>query len=140
MNDKANRKDRIEVASDQLKAELIEIKERLGALETIASISNKAVVEAYVRSHLTTEKGRQIMKVCDQPRTREYLVSELGFASTQALDYHLNPLREDDLIRQHLDDSGAQTFEWSNLFKRLPKKALKEILDGPDLTKKRPPG
>jgi predicted HD phosphohydrolase len=118
---------------------LIEIKERLGALETIASISNRSVVEAYVRTHLTTDKGRQIMKECDQPRTREYLVSQLSFASTQALDYHLNPLREGDLIRQRFDDDGAQTFEWSNLFKRLPKKALKEILGGPDSVKKCPP-
>jgi len=138
MNDKPNRKDSIEVASDQLRAELIEIKERLGALETIASISNRSVVEAYVRTHLTTDKGRQIMKECEQPRTRDYLVSRLGFASAQALDYYLNPLREDDLIRQHLDDDGAQIFEWSNLFKRLPRKALKEIMDGPGVIKKRP--
>jgi SOS-response transcriptional repressor LexA len=119
--------------------ELIAIKERLGALETIASISNRAVVEAYVRNHLTTDKGRQIMKECEQPRTREYLVSQLGFASTQALHYHLNPLREADLIRQRFDDDGAQTFEWGNLFKRLPKKALREILDGTESIKKRSP-
>lgn len=137
MNDKPNRKDSIEVASEPLRAELIEIKERVGALETIASISNRSVVEGYVRSHITTAKGRQIMKQCGQPRTREYLVSQLGFASPQALDYHLNPLREDDLIRQRFNDNGPQTFEWSNLFKRLPKRVITEILDGPDLVKKR---
>jgi hypothetical protein len=87
------------------------------------------VVEAYVRTHLTTDKGKQIMQECVEPRTREQLISKLGFASAQALDYHLTPLRENDLIRQHFADDGTQTFEWSNLFKRLPKKALKEILD-----------
>src|SRR5207249_11520186 len=106
------------------------IKERVGALETIASISNRPVVEAYVRNHLTTEKGRLIMKECSEPRTRDHLIVTLHFASAQALDYHLNPLRENDLIRQHFDDDGTQTFEWSNLFRRLPKKTLKDILDG----------
>jgi hypothetical protein len=123
-------KDRLEVSSDQLRAELIEIKERVSALETIASISNRSVVEAFVRSHVTSDKGRQVLKECEQPRTREYLISKLSFASAQALDYHLTPLRESDLIRQHFDEDGTQTFEWSNLFKRLPKKALREILDG----------
>jgi len=132
MNGKPNKKANVEVSSDQLKAELIEIKERVGALETIASLANRPVVEAYVRSHLTTEKGKEIMQECTEPRTREQLISKLGFASAQALDYHLTPLREDDLIRQHFADDGSQTFEWSNLFKRLPKKTLKEILGRSD--------
>jgi hypothetical protein len=69
------------------------------------------------------------MKECEKPQTREQLISKFGFASAQALDYHLSPLREDDLLRQYLDDKGTQTFVWSNLFKRLPKKALKEIIE-----------
>jgi DNA-binding transcriptional ArsR family regulator len=129
MIEKQKRKDNVEVASDQLKAELIEIKERVGALETIASISNRSVVETYVRGCLKSEKGRQVMKECEQPRTRDYLISKLGFASAQALDYHLSPLRENDLIRQRFEDDGTtQTFEWSNLFKRLPKKTLDQVL------------
>jgi hypothetical protein len=130
MNGKVSRKDRIEISSDQLRAELIEIKERVGALETIASISNKAVVEAYIRNHLATEKAKQIMQECGEPRTREYLIDKLGFASAQALDYHLNALREDDLVQQHFTDDGAtQTFEWSKLFRALPKGTRDEILN-----------
>lgn len=117
--------------SEQLKAELVEIKERLGALETIAGISNRAVVEEYVRGCLKTDKGRQVMRECSAPRTRPQLMTKLGFATPQALDNHLSPLREDDLIRQHLDDNGIQVFEWSNLFKRLPKKTIRAILGGP---------
>jgi hypothetical protein len=125
----ANATVQLEVSSDQIKAELIEIKERLGALETIASISNKTVVEAFVKEYLTTAKGKQIMKECEAPQTREKLIAKFHFASAQALDYHLTPLREADLIRQYLDDAGTQTFVWSNLFKRLPKKTIREILD-----------
>lgn len=130
MNAKTKAKDRVEVSSDQLKAELTEIKERVGALETIASISNRQVVEAYVREHLGTEKAREIMKECEEPRTRAYLMAKFGFKSAPALDYHLSPLREDDLLHTRFDEDGTQSFEWSNLFKRLPKKTLKKILDG----------
>ena len=123
-------KDNIEVSSDQLKAELIAIKDRLGALETIASISNRQVVEAYVREHLKTDKGKQILKECEEPRTREYLMKKFGFNNAPALDYHLSPLREADLPRQRFNNDGkTQTFEQSNLFKRLPKSTMKKILN-----------
>jgi hypothetical protein len=129
MKDKTD--DNLEVSSTQLKAELIEIKERVGALETIASISNRAVVEAYVRGNVTTDKARQILRECAEPRTREYLKVKCGFASAQALHHHLNPLRESDLLCQRFTDNGRLlTFEWSKLFKGLPKATLKKILDG----------
>lgn len=131
MADKSSKNHRVEVSSDQLKAELVEIKDRISALETIASLANRSVVEGWVKGSLKTDKAKLLMKECTEPRTREYLVEKLGFASAQALDYHLKPLREDDLLRQHFDDDGTQTFEWSNLFKRLPKKAIREILDAP---------
>jgi hypothetical protein len=57
MNGKSSKKDELEVSSAQLRAELIEIKERVGALETIASISNKDVVEKFVREHIATDKA-----------------------------------------------------------------------------------
>jgi DNA-binding transcriptional ArsR family regulator len=125
------KKDSIEVTSDPLKAELVAIKDRLSAIETIESISNRAVVEKFVRDHLTTERGRSIMKECEEPRTRKDLIARFNFASPAALDYHLKPLREADLLRQHIDEDGTQTFEWSNLFKRLPKTTIKKILESP---------
>jgi DNA-binding transcriptional ArsR family regulator len=128
MNGKSSKRDELEVSSAQLRAELIEIKERVGALETIASISNRDVVEKFVRDHITTDKARQILKECEEPRTREYLTSRLKFASPQALDHHLNPLREANLVRQRFDENRKQTFEWSDLVRRLPKTTLKKIL------------
>jgi hypothetical protein len=129
MNDKPRRTDRVEVASDQLKAELVEIKERLSSLETIASVSNRAEVEEYVRGCLTTERGRQIMKECEQPRTKKELIAKFNFASVQALDHHLNPLRRDNLLQLQTDeDAGTISFEWSNLFRRLPRKTIERIL------------
>ena len=87
------------------------------------------MVEKFVRESIPGEKARQILKECEEPRTREYLVAKFGFANSQALDHHLNPLREADLIRHHFDDDGKQMFEWSNLFRRLPKTTLSKILN-----------
>lgn len=136
MNGKSGKKQGIEVESDQLRVELIEIKERVSALETIASISNRAEVEKYVRAHVTNAQRREILAECGEPRTREYLIQKLEYNSAAALDYHLTPLREADLIRQRFDEDRTQTFEWSNLFKRLPKAVIKQILDGSSATKK----
>jgi hypothetical protein len=127
MNGKA-KKDNLEISSDQLQAELVEIKERLGTLETLTSISNQEVVEAYVRRHLTTEKGRLAVRSCEAAQTREQLVSKLGLASGQALDHHLRPLHDDGLLRKFLDDGGKVNYVWSNLFKSLPKKTRNLIL------------
>jgi hypothetical protein len=128
MNGGSGKKVGIEVESDQLRAELIEIKERVGALETIASISNRKEVEAYVRAHLKTSKGQEIMKECEEPKTREQLMARLGLSSAQALDHHLNPLRANDLIQQRFGEDRAQTFQWSNLFRGLPRSTRDEIL------------
>jgi hypothetical protein len=131
MNGKPNKMDSLEVSSNQLRSELIAIKERIGALETIASIANRPVVEEYVRTHLRTEKARAIMRECAEPRTREHLISKFGFNSAPALDHHLNPLRQDDLIEQHFDEDSRQTFELSRLVRRLPKRTLDTILKDP---------
>lgn len=125
------KKDSIEVTSDPLKGELVAIKDRLSAIETIESISNRAVVEKFVRDNLTTDKAKLLMTECEQPRTRKHLTARFNFASAAALDYYLKPLREADLLRQHIDDDGTLTFEWSNLFKRLPKTIIRKILEVP---------
>ena len=122
--------DGLEVTSDQLTAELIEIKERIGSLETITSLANRPFVEAQARNHLTTPQRREIMKKCEEPHTREQLRTELKFENVQALDHHLRPLREADLIHQRADSAGKPTFEWSKLFKSLSKASKKALLDG----------
>jgi hypothetical protein len=105
----------IEVSSDMLKDELTAIKDRLSAIETIESISNAVVVKKYVEEYLVTDKQRA------------YLKDKFGYQTLQALDYHLRPLREADLLRPKTED-GTMVFEWSNLFRRLPKATIKAIL------------
>lgn len=128
MSDKRPKKDSMEVSSQPLQDELIAIKDRLSAIETIESISNAPVVKKYVEEHLTTAKAKDIMKECDEPRTRTHLMAKFGFKSGQALDYHLKPLREANLLREAVQEDRTIVFEWSNLFRRLPKSTLRTIL------------
>lgn len=127
MTDKRPKKASVEVSSQPLQDELVAIKDRLSAIETIQSISNASVVRKYVEEHLTTVHAKKIMRECVEPRTRTFLMAKLGFKSTQALDYHLKPLRDADLLRQLIVDDTIY-FEWSNLFRRLPNSSIKSIL------------
>jgi DNA-binding transcriptional ArsR family regulator len=128
-NNKA-KNDGLEITSDQLTAELIEIKERIGSLETITSLANSKYVEEQARKYITTPQRKAIMKLCEEPHTREQLRKELGHESVQALDHHLRPLREADLIHQRTYADGKPTFEWSKLFRSLPKTTKRTILEG----------
>jgi DNA-binding transcriptional ArsR family regulator len=130
VNDKRAKKDSVEVSSQPLQDELVAIKDRLNAIETIQSISNATVVKKYVEENLTTKRARDIMKECEEPRTRSHLTSKFGLNSRQALDHHLKPLREADLLREKIEQDGTIVFEWSNLFRRLPKTTIKAILAG----------
>lgn len=120
----------LEVKSGSIEAELIEIKERLGSLETIASLSNRDVVKDYAQKHLTSTQRLHIMKLCEGPQTKEQLKNTLRFNSIPALDVHLKPLREADLIHQRTNSEGLLTFEWSKLFKTLPKSYRDSLLNG----------
>jgi DNA-binding transcriptional ArsR family regulator len=125
---KQTKKVSVEVSSQSLQDELVAIKDRLSAIETIQSISNAIVVRKYVEEHLKTDKGKALMKACAEPRTKDDLISQFKFNSPQALDHHLKPLLKDDLLRRRVEDDGTVVFEWSNLFRRLPRSTIESIL------------
>ncbi|MCY3018365.1 MAG: helix-turn-helix domain-containing protein [Planctomycetota bacterium] len=128
MSDKRAKKDSVEVSSQPLQEELVAIRDRLSAIETIQSISNATVVKQYVQEHLKTKDAKKIMAECEEPKTRTQLKKAFDYGSLQALDYHLKPLREADLLRPKTEGDGTVVFEWSNLFRRLPKTTIKAIL------------
>ena len=68
------------------------------------------------------------MKECEEPRTKSHLQAKFGFTSKQALHHHLKPLTDADLLRQKVDEDRTIFFEWSNLFRRLPKSTIRSIL------------
>jgi hypothetical protein len=128
VSDKRSKKDAVEVSSQSIQDELIAIKDRLNAIETIESISNAPAVKQFVLEHLKTKDAKRIMKECEVPKTRAHLQAHFGYNSKQALDHHLKPLREADLLREKVEGDGTVVFEWSNLFRRLPKTTLRSIL------------
>lgn len=128
MNDKRSKKDAVEVSSQSIQDELVAIKDRLNAIETIESISNATAVKQYVQEHLKTKDAKKIMKECEEPKARSHLQTSFGYKSKQALDHHLKPLREAVLLREKVEEDGTIVFEWSNLFRSLPKSAIRSIL------------
>lgn len=132
MSDKRPKKDAIEVASQPLQDELVAIKDRLSAIETIQSISNAPVVKKYAEDHLKTKKAKAIMKECAEPRTKSYLMSKFSFNNRQALDHHLKPLLKDVLLRQRVEEDGTVVFEWSDLFRGLPHSSIASLLKSGD--------
>lgn len=116
----------IEVTSQQLLDELREIKDRVGALENVAGIANQEILIKYFGEVLNTDQRREIMAACNEPKTRDELVSKFKFNSPQALNHHLKPLREGLIHETHSD--GVALFEWSLLFKRLQKTKREQLL------------
>ncbi len=85
-------------------------------------------MKQYVQEHLKTKDAKKIMKECEELKMKSHLQTSFGYNSKQALDHHLKPLREADLLRQKVEDDGTIVFEWSNLFRRLPKSTIRSIL------------
>jgi hypothetical protein len=128
VSDKRLKKDAVEVKSQPIQDELVAIKDRLNAIETIQSISNAPVVKQYVQEHLKTKDAKKIMKECEESRTKSHLQAAFGYNSRQALHHHLKPLYEADLLRDKVENDGSIVVEWTNLFRRLPKSTIKSIL------------
>src|SRR5689334_4005964 len=93
----------VEVTSQQLLNELIEIKDRVGALENVAGIANQDILVKYFGDVLNTPQRRQIMAACREPQTRDELIKKFKFNSPQALNHHLKPLREGLIHETHVD-------------------------------------
>lgn len=102
MTEKRPKKAALEVESQTLQDELSAIKDRLSAIETIQSISNADEVKKYVDEHLKSERGKEIMRECAEPRSKPELIKALNFNSRQALENHLNPLIADHLLNRHV--------------------------------------
>lgn len=128
MSDRKPKKASIEVSSGDITDQLVAIKDRLNAIETIQSISNAPAVRKHVEEHLKTDAQKRIMGECREPRTRSYLRTRFNYNSDQALAHHVTPLTDADLLRKEVQEDGTIVLAWSNLFGRLPKTVIKSIL------------
>lgn len=116
----------IEVTSQQLLDELREIKDRVGALENVSGIAHQSALEKYFAEALSTDQRRALMNALREPRSKKELQAQFGHKHEQGLNYHLNPLGEGLVHSVHI--GGVEKFEWSLLFKRMPKKTREALL------------
>jgi len=121
-----------EVASQSIENELVQIKERLSAIESLEGLTNQDVIAAHVDKAIKGSKKRaEILRNCHDGPTKTELTERCELKSTQALDHHLNPLRDDGLLLHTWeDDDGVLHFGWSFMMKHLPADTRKKILGG----------
>jgi DNA-binding transcriptional ArsR family regulator len=120
---------KVEISSEQLRNELQEIKERLTSLESIDAYLNRDKLVVLVSDAVAGIPQRKaILRLCEEPRTKEELMAELDFKSPQALDHHLNPLRDHGII-ETTEKERKLAFVRSRIVSKLQKSALKKLID-----------
>jgi DNA-binding transcriptional ArsR family regulator len=119
----------LEVSSEQIYQKLVEIEERIAALETVATLAHQTEIEEYVRLVVAQSEDRKaILRACEEPRTNVSLQEICGKNSRQAVHRHLKPLHDGQLV--HSRKEGADLlYEWSPLMRRLNKGRRQRLLD-----------
>jgi hypothetical protein len=117
-----------EISSDQLKGELIEIKDRLDGLEALQAHIHSKDVEALVTK---TVKGsatmKKLLRLCETPQTISELQSALNLNSPQAVNNYLAPLRDNGLLHHH-STVAPISYRWGPLIRRLSKAVRDRLL------------
>lgn len=118
----------VQVSSDQMDGRLARIEDRLTGVEAILAHANRKDVEDLVSDGIGGSALRKrLLKLCETPQTIPTLVAALELKSSQALNYHLRPLRDNSLL-QHASTQPEVTYEWSSLLRRLPKAVREKLL------------
>ena len=121
-----------EVASRSIENELVQIKERLSAIESLEGLTHQDVVAAHLEQVIKGSARRaEILRHCHDGPTKNELIGRCGFNNAPALDGHLKPLREDGLmLHTRQDDDGILHFIWSYMLQHLPVQRRRKILGG----------
>jgi len=118
----------IEVNSDTLKGELIEIKDRLDGIEALQAHVHRNEIEELVRKAVGDSfQRRRLLQLCETPKTISELQSSLNLNSPQAVNKHLAPLKHNGLL-YHASTVTPVSYVWSPLLSRLNKAVRDELL------------
>ena len=124
----SRRTDSLQVSSDQLDGRLATIEDRLTSIEVILAHANRQDIEELVKAGVNSSpQRRELLRLCEHPRSIADLTDAMKLNSRQALHIHLRPLREHGLV-QHASTEPEVTYEWSALLRRLPKSVRDELL------------
>lgn len=122
------RKDSVQISSDQLDGRLAKIEDDQRAILSILTHANKDQIEELVRDGIGgSAQRKQILRLCETPKSIAELVVALSLNSGQALNNHLRPLKEHSLL-QHATTQPEVTYEWSSLISKLPKAVREKLL------------
>lgn len=122
------RADAIEVSSDPIQGELIEIKDRLDGIEALQAHVHRDEIEALIRKAVReSPQKKQLLRLCESPQTISELQVALGLNSSQAVNKHLAPLKHNGLL-YHYSTLPPVSYVWSPLLSRLNKAVRDKIL------------
>jgi len=108
-----------EITSGQIHGRLIHIEDRLAGVEAILAHANRNEIEGLIKEAVGgSEHRKTILKECEQPKTIKQLQVKLGLKSSQNVNYHLTPLRDNGLLR-HAKTDNPITYEWGPMIMRL---------------------
>lgn len=118
----------VEVTSASLENRLIRIEDRIAGVEALLAHSNRDQIENLIADAVgKSEARKQILRLCEVPRSIAELQKELGLNSPQAVHNHLGPLKDHGLV-QHATTSPTMTYEWAPLIRRLSKAVRAKLL------------
>jgi DNA-binding transcriptional ArsR family regulator len=128
MSARATKPQAIQVDSDPIKGELIEIKDRLDGIEALQAHVHRDQIEALVRKAVGDSFHRKnLLRLCETPMTIADLQKSLNLNSPQAVNKHLAPLKHNGLLYHH-STVVPVSYVWSPLLSRLNKAVRDELL------------
>ena len=128
MNEKPKRTGQVEVSSDPLEGQLIEIKDRLDGIEALQAHVHRDEIEALIRKAVGgSVQKKELLRLCESPQTISDLQGALDLKSPQAVNNHLAPLKDNGLLH-HYSTVMPVSYVWSPLIRRLNKAVRDELL------------
>lgn len=117
----------IEVSSDPIQGELIEIKDRLDGIEALQAHVHRDEIKTLIQKAVRdSPQKKELLRLCESPMTIADLQSALGLNSPQAVNKHLAPLKHNGLL-YHYSTVSPVSYIWSPLLSRL-NKAVRDAL------------
>lgn len=123
----SNKGKNLEINSDQIAGELIQIKDRIDSVEAILAHANRKTIIELVNSAIDKyPQSKQLLEFCEEPRTLDEMQAELELKSHPAVHKHLGRLKDNGLL-QHESTTSPVSYKWSAILRRLNKQDREKL-------------
>lgn len=117
----------LEVSSDQIAGELIQIKDRIDSVEAILAHANRKTILDLVSAAIGKyPQSKQLLEFCEEPRTLDEMQAKLELKSHPAVHKHLVRLKDNGLL-QHESTTPPVSYKWSAILRRLNKQDREKL-------------